>query len=128
MINAVFLNMPVQDVARSREFFSALGFSANEQFSGAENVCMVVNSNISLMLMNREKFTSFIDKDVASKSASEIILSFACESEDEVRSISEKAISMGARKVNGPEDNDFMYSWAFEDLDGHLWDLFWLKA
>lgn len=20
----------------------------------------------------------------------------------------------------------FMYSWGFEDLDGHLWDLFWM--
>ena len=128
MISSVFLNMPVQDVARSKEFFMSLGFGVNEQFSGSENVCVIVNQNISLMLMDHDKFSSFIDKKVAPKDASEIILSFACESEAEVRSITEKALELGARKVNDPEDTDFMFSWAFEDLDGHLWDLFWIKA
>jgi predicted lactoylglutathione lyase len=128
MINAVFLNMPVQDVARSKAFFSNLGFGVNEQFSGLENVCIVVNQNISLMLMDKRKFSSFIDKSVAPKETSEVILSFACDSEAEVRSITEKALALGARKVNEAEDTDFMFSWAFEDLDGHLWDLFWIKA
>jgi predicted lactoylglutathione lyase len=128
MISSVFLNMPVQDVARSKEFFMSLGLGVNEQFSGSENVCVIVNQNISLMLMGHDKFSSFIDKKVAPKDASEIILSFACESEAEVRSITEKALELGARKVNDSEDTDFMFSWAFEDLDGHLWDLFWIKA
>jgi predicted lactoylglutathione lyase len=128
MMNSIFLNMPVQDVAQSKEFFSTLGFSANEQFSGPDNVCMVVNSTISLMLMNHEKFSSFIDKDVAPKTSSEIILSFSCGSAEEVRTITEKAFSLGARKINDAEDTDFMFSWAFEDLDGHLWDLFWIKG
>jgi predicted lactoylglutathione lyase len=96
-------------------------------FQVPDNVCMVVNPTVALMLMNHEKFKSFIEKDVAAKSSSEVILSFACDSEEEVRILAEKAISLGARKINGPEDNDFMYSWAFEDLDGHLWDLFWMK-
>ena len=128
MINAVFLNMPVQDVARSKAFFSNLGFGVNEQFSGLENICIVVNSSISLMLMDKKKFSSFINKSVAPKETSEVILSFACDSEAEVRSITEKALALGARKVNEAEDTDFMFSWAFEDLDGHLWDLFWIKA
>jgi predicted lactoylglutathione lyase len=127
MVSSVFLNMPVQDVANSKTFFTSLGFSVNEQFSGSDNVCIVVNPNISLMLMKHEKFTSFIDKKVASKDSSEMILSFACSSAEEVRSITEKALALGARKVNEPEDTDFMFSWAFEDLDGHLWDLFWMK-
>lgn len=119
--------MPVHDVSRSKRFFSSLGFVANEQFSGPDNVCIVVNPSISLMLMKHEKFTSFIDKKVATKESSEVILSFACSSELEVRSLTEKAFSLGARKINEPEDSDFMFSWAFEDLDGHLWDLFWIK-
>ena len=127
MISSVFLNMPVQDVARSKEFCLALGFEVNEQFSGPDNVCVVINPSISLMLMNHDKFDSFIDKKVAPKETSEVILSFACGSEEEVRSLAEKAIALGARKVNDPEDSDFMFSWAFEDLDGHLWDLFWIK-
>ena len=120
--------MPVLDVAKSKEFFLDLGFSVNEQFSGEDNVCIVVNPQISLMLMKHEKFAGFIDKEVADKSSSEIILSFECESSEEVRAITERAFSLGARKINEAEDTDFMFSWAFEDLDGHLWDLFWIKS
>ena len=127
MINSVYLNMPVEDVLRSKEFFISLGFTVNEQFSGPDNVCMVINPSTSLMLMNKEKFRTFIDKELAPKSTSEIILSFSCESENEVRTITQKALSIGARKINEPEDSEFMFSWAFEDLDGHLWDLFWMK-
>jgi predicted lactoylglutathione lyase len=119
--------MPVADVARSKEFFLNLGFTANAEYSGEENICIVVNSSISLMLMNHRKFAGFIDKDVAAKNTSEMILSFECGSAEEVRAITEKAFSKGARKINEAEDSEFMFSWAFEDLDGHLWDLFWIK-
>lgn len=128
MIKSVFLNMPVVDVARSKEFFTSLGFEVNSQFSGGDNVCIVVNPSISLMLMNHGKFAGFIDKEVAPKNTSEMILSFECESAEEVRGIVENAFSLGARKINEAEDSDFMFSWAFEDLDGHLWDLFWIKG
>jgi len=128
MISSIYVNMPVLNVERSKEFFLALGFSLNENYSGPDNSCIVINSNISAMLMNLEKFKSFIDKDVATRNTSEVILSFACESEEEIRSLCEKAFSMGGRKINEPEDSDFMFSWAFEDLDGHLWDLFWVKS
>ena len=111
--------MPVLDVARSKEFFTTLGFSVNEQFSGSDNVCVVVNSSISLMLMNHEKFSAFIDKEVAPKSSSEVILSFSCESAEEVRIITEKAFSLGARKINEQalEANFlFIYPPSFEEL------------
>ena len=64
--------MPVQDVSRSREFCLDLGFEVNENFSGPDNVCDVINPSISLMLMNHDKFDSFIDKKVALKDTSGI--------------------------------------------------------
>jgi predicted lactoylglutathione lyase len=128
MISSIFINMPVSNVGRSTEFFRALGFSVNEQFTGADSACIVISPTILAMLSNAEKFKVFIDKKVAEKETSEVILSLACESEAEVRRIAEKALELGARKVNEPEDNEFMFSWAFEDLDGHLWDLFWMKT
>jgi predicted lactoylglutathione lyase len=127
MISSIFINMPVADVSRTTEFFRALGFSINDRFTGADSVCVQIGPNISTMMMNGEKFKAFIDKEVASKASSEVILSLSCESAEVVRSIAEKAFALGARKVNEAEDTDFMFSWAFEDLEGHLWDLFWLK-
>ena len=37
-----------------------------------------------------------------------------------------KALELGAKKISEPEDQGFMFSWSFGDLDGHLWDLFWM--
>ena len=49
-----------------------------------------------------------------------------CKTEEEVKTITEKALFQGARRINDFEENEFMYSWAFEDLDGHIWEMFWM--
>jgi hypothetical protein len=36
-------------------------------------------------------------------------------------------LKLGAKKVNDLEDHGFMVSWGFEDLNGHMWDLFWMN-
>ena len=88
---------------------------------------MLVGDNIYMMLLEHERFTGFIDKPMADPSTNEAILAFGLNSADEVRALSSKAHELGARKINEPEDLGFMFSWGFEDLDGHLWDLFWMN-
>lgn len=127
MLTSVFINMPVEKLTRSVEFFTGLGFTFNAQFTDEESTCMLVADNIFVMLVEKQKFEKFISKPIAPSTTTEAIFSFACESADEVRELSEKAFALGARKVNDPEDHGFMFSWGFEDLDGHLWDLFWMN-
>jgi len=79
------------------------------------------------MLVEHSKFQSFVKKPIAPNDVTEAILGFGLESADEVRDFTEKALALGAKKVNDPEDLGFMFSWGFEDLDGHLWDLFWMN-
>lgn len=127
MISSIFVNLPVANLKRSVDFFTELGFKFNAQFTDETSTCMIINDTVYVMLLEKEKFQGFIDKPIADPGTTEAILAFACESTDEVKSLSEKAIAMGARKVNDPQDIGFMYSWGFEDLDGHLWDLFWMN-
>ncbi len=126
MISSIFLAMPVENVARSITFFEALGFRINPQFTNDESACVVISDNIFAMISNHEKYQSFSEKELPSKDAAEVIFSLQCESTDEVKSIAEKAFAAGGRRVNDPTDQGFMFSWGFEDLDGHLWDLFWM--
>lgn len=128
MIKSIFLNMPVADVKKSKEFFSGLGFSFDPEFTGGSAVCLRISSNIRAMLGSQETFGRFTDKPIADKSSSEFIISLECESAETVTRLSEKAFGQGARRLNDPDDQDFMFSWGFEDLDGHVWDLFWLKS
>lgn len=127
MISSIFVNLPVKSLTKSVEFFTELGFKFNAQFTDKTSTCMIINDTVYVMLLEHSKFQGFIDKPIAPSTSTEAILAFACESPDEVRQLSEKAIAMGARKLNEPEDHGFMYSWGFEDLDGHLWDLFWMN-
>jgi predicted lactoylglutathione lyase len=87
---------------------------------------MIVGPNIYVMLVEETKFKGFIDKPIADRKTSEAIISLSCGSKDEVLRIAEAAFAQGGRKINEQEDHGFMFSWSFEDLDGHLWDLFWM--
>ena len=127
MINAIFINLPIENLKRSVDFFSALGFTFNPQFTSEDSTCMIIGENMYSMLVEREKFSTFIEKPIADKSTVEMLISLSCESSDKVRELSEKAFSLGARQINDAEDHGFMYSWGFEDLDGHIWDLFWMN-
>ncbi|MEN9751695.1 MAG: hypothetical protein RLZZ600_742 [Actinomycetota bacterium] len=127
MFNSIFVNLPVENLKRSVAFFTELGFTFNAQFTDETSTCMIVGDNLYVMLIEHAKFSGFVDKKIAPKDSVEAILAFSCDSADHVRTLSEKAISMGARKINDPEDHGFMFSWGFEDLDGHLWDLFWMN-
>ena len=127
MLNTIFVNLPIENLKRSVDFFTALGFKFNAQFTDESSTCMLVGDNIFVMLLEHAKFSSFISKDIAPKTTTEAILAFGCDSPEQVRSLTSKAIELGARQINPPEDLGFMFSWGFEDLDGHLWDLFWMN-
>lgn len=126
IISTIFVNLPIENLRRAVDFFTGLGFTFNAQYTGEDSTCMVVSDSIYVMLVERDKFRGFIDKEIAPRDTAEAILSFGLESRDEVTALAEKAFALGARRVNDPEDHGFMFSWAFEDLDGHLWDLFWM--
>ena len=127
MINAIFVNLPIENLKRSVEFFAGLGFKFNEQFTDEQSTCMLVGENIYVMLVEHTKFKGFMKKPIASKDVIEAILSLSCDSPEEVKSLAEKAFALGGKQVNEMEDHGFMFSWGFEDLDGHLWDLFWMN-
>jgi predicted lactoylglutathione lyase len=87
---------------------------------------MIVNDTIYVMLLEHKKFAGFIDKPIAAKETTEVILSFSLGSPDEVRAMTSRALELGARMLKAPEDLGFMFGWGFEDLDGHLWEMFWM--
>ena len=127
MVNSLFVNLPIANLKKSVEFFTELGFTFNPQFTDEQSTCMIVGDNIFVMLLEHAKFESFIEKKIASRDTTEAILALSCDSAEEVKTLTEKALAMGARKLNEPEDMGFMFSWGFEDLDGHLWDVFWMN-
>ena len=124
---ALFVNMPVADVARSTAFFAQLGFSFNPAFSDETAACMLVGEHAFVMLLGREKFAEFSKLPVGDPTTHALALfTFSVASREEVDSVSAAALAAGAAEADGAEDFGFMYSRSFFDLDGHGWQVMWM--
>ena len=126
----VFINLPIKDMARSQAFFKSLGFSFNPQFTNEQGACMVLSENHSyVMLLVEPFFQGFTKKPIADASkTTEVLIALSCESRAEVDEMVRKALAAGATAPNPQQDHGFMYSHGFTDLDGHVWEIFWMSA
>lgn len=122
MISQVFLTLAVADLARAVAFFQALGFTHEAKWSDDSAACIVINSQLSVMLGTHAKFREFTPKQICdTNEAVEVLISLRCDSRQEVDQLVAKALSAGGTSYDEPEDLGFMYSHSFVDLDGHGW-------
>ncbi len=123
----IFINLPVKDLDKSIEFFTKLGYSFNPQFTDENATCMIINDTIFAMLLTEPFFKTFISpKEIANAHTStEVLLGLSAESREEVDTFFQKAILAGAKETK-TYDHGFMYGKDFEDLDGHIWEIFWM--
>lgn len=128
MSTKIFVNLPVMDLKKSKEFFSKLGYTFNMQFTDEKAACMVVTEDIYFMLLVEKFFKDFTLKEITDTTKSnESISSLFLDSRKEVDEIVDKALAAGAKITRDPQEvGDWMYSRSFEDLDGHLWEYGWM--
>jgi uncharacterized protein len=127
MSTKIFVNVPVKDLTRSKEFFTKLGYEFNPQFTDDKAACMVISEDIYAMLLTEAYFKTFTPKPIADATKStEVLLGLSCDSKDAVNSIVNKALAAGAKRYAEPKDHGFMLQWGFEDLDGHIWEYIWM--
>ena len=127
MNKQIIFNLAVKDLSKSKDFFSALGFSINPRFSNENAAFMDIVDDIHVMLMTEAFFKSLIDKPlVQAREANEVIICLSCESREDLDSLIARAVAAGGRTPHPPEDHGFMVDQGFEDLDGHLWNLVWM--
>ena len=130
MNKQIFVNLPVKDLNKSKEFFSALGYAFNPQFSNENGACMIISEDsIFAMLLAEPFFKSFIDKQIANAhEVTEVLTCLSCESRQEVDDLVAKALAAGGKVPRAPQDHGFMYGHGFEDLDGHIWELAYMSG
>lgn len=127
MATQIFVNLPVKDLKKSIAFFSQIGFTFNQQFTDDTAACMVISDHIYAMLLTHEKFSQFTPKKIADTSQStEVLNALSFDSKEKVNEAVDKAIGAGATEAREPIDYGFMYGRSFNDLDGHIWEFFWM--
>ncbi|WP_369273703.1 VOC family protein [Streptomyces sp. R11] len=123
----IFLNLPVNDLDASKKFFTELGFAINEQFSDDTTASVVISETIVAMVHTHEKYAQFTKKQIADATkTSEVLIALSSESREKVDELVEKAVAAGGSVTGETQDHGFMYGRAFDDLDGHTWEVVWM--
>ena len=127
MATQIFVNLPVKDLQKSVQFFTKLGYTFDPQFTDENATCMIVGENIFVMLLVESFFKTFTTKAVCDATKStEVLVALSAESRAKVDEIVAKAVAAGGTTPVEPKDHGFMYQHGYQDLDGHLWELFYM--
>lgn len=124
MAKQIFVNLPVKDLNRSKEFFTALGFTINPQFTDDKAACVVMGENIFAMLLTEPFFKSFTRKEIADATkTTEVLIALDAESREAVDDMVRRAVDAGGSLYADPQDHGWMYQHSFADPDGHQWEV-----
>jgi predicted lactoylglutathione lyase len=128
MNRQMFLNVAVKDLKNSVAFYRSLGFEFNMHFTNDDGACMIVADNIFVMLLTETFFKTFTPTTtlIDAKKNTEVLICINAESKEKVKELVGKAVSLGGNTYRAPQDMGFMYSEAFQDLDGHIWEIMWM--
>lgn len=125
MKSQIFVNLPVRNLKKTREFFTKLGFMFNPKFSDENAVCMIISDDAFAMLLVEKFFKTFTKKQISdAKKSTEVMVALSVGSRGEVDEMMSTVLMAGGKEARAPEDLGYMYGRAFEDLDGHIWEVF----
>jgi predicted lactoylglutathione lyase len=130
MIKEFWINLPVKDLKRSKDFYTQLGFSIQPIPGNRDDgACLVMGSkNIQVMLFEEQQFRGFSDTEVTdTKKSSEVLFSIDAENTEEVKSLASKVNKAGGKVYAEPGEKDGMYGCGFIDPDGHRWSVLYME-
>ncbi|OJV64822.1 MAG: extradiol dioxygenase [Clostridiales bacterium 38-18] len=123
-IGSIYVNLPIKNVEKTRQFWTALGFPINEQFSDEKAVCVELKKDlIYAMMLSESFFKTFTHKPIADGGSTQMLLAIQVESKERVDEILSIALSLGAIRYLDPIADTWMYYDRFQDLDGHQWEV-----
>lgn len=127
MAKQLFINLAVKDLQKSVNFYTALGFTNNPQFSDDTAKCMVWSESIFVMLLTHEKFATFATKPISdTKSNLAGLFSLSFNSLEEVNNTMQSGLKAGGSEPVEMKDYGFMQQRTIEDFDGHTWEFFYM--
>lgn len=124
----LYINLPITDLAKATAFYEALGFKLNPAFSNDEASAMIWDDTLSVMLLTPGFCVNFLGKKTISDAhtTTEVLNALQFDSREAVDAFFDTAIAAGGQKTIEAYDHGFMYGRDFEDLDGHIWEAFWM--
>ena len=104
MSRMIFVNLPVEDLERSKRFYEAIGARNEPKFTNDAAAMMVLSDTISVMLLTKPFYSTFTGKPIAdAHTSSQVLLAISCDSPAEVDRLVEAAAANGGKADPGPE-------------------------
>ena len=131
MARSIFVNLPVEDLDRSKRFYEALGARNEPKFTNEAAAMMVLSDTIHVMLLSKPFYAGFTSKPIGdAHQTSQVLLAISCDSPAEVDKLVDAASGNGGKADPGPKQDmgGMMYGRSFEDPDGHHWEPMWMDA
>ncbi|EFW14082.1 glyoxalase/bleomycin resistance protein/dioxygenase [Coccidioides posadasii str. Silveira] len=136
----VFINLSTTKLSAATTFYETMGFIKHPFFSSEHGHAMVHSRNhdIVVMISSADHFQKFIpasrripETTIDEVSKNVVLLGLPAKSKQEVDELVERAASAGGKafpavKMEGC-DESMMYTRAFADLDGYLWEMVWCE-
>ena len=120
-----WINLPVKDIEKSREFFKRIGFKENPRFKNADHLASFIigEQEVVMMLFPEDTFQRFTENGISNtQQGTEVLLNIDAESRSEVDEMAKKVKNAGGTIFAKPAESEgWMYVFGFEDLDGHRW-------
>ncbi|MCH8617080.1 lactoylglutathione lyase [Sphingomonas sp. SM33] len=130
MSRKIFVNLPVEDLERSKRFYEAIGARNEPKFTNEAAAMMVLSDTIHIMLLTKPFYSTFTTRPIAdAHQTSQVLLCISCDSPAEVDEITNAAGAAGGKIDVSQEDQTQggpMYGRDFEDPDGHQWAPMWM--
>ena len=122
-INQIYVNLPVKDVQKTREFWTKLGFPTNDEMSNDKSVCVVMNDNTYVMFLTEEFFQTFSERPVPKGDTTQVLVAISLDTREQVDHMVNTAVANGAKQHEEPQDYGWMYHNSFWDINGHGWNV-----
>ncbi len=129
MSKEIWINLPVKDVKKSREFFRSIGFNINPNHNTDQMAAVSSGEGKAMvMLFPNATFEGFTQNKIAdTQQGTESMFSFGADSKEEVDATANKVKEAGGIIFGKPgEREDWMYGFGFTDLDGHRWNMLYM--
>jgi predicted lactoylglutathione lyase len=124
----LFVNIAVNDLELSKQFYTALGFTLNPSFSDHNAACFVVDDGHNyFMIHTREYFQTFTELplgDPAVNPTSSVAIFL--DSKEAVDAAVEAGIAAGGTQPQEATDYGFMYQRPLTDPSGNVVDFGWM--
>lgn len=124
----IFVNLPTADLERSKAFYTALGCDINPLFTDENAACIVWSDDVFFMVLTREYFGTFTEKQVGDPSTTaQALIAISRDSREHVDETLSRGIAAGGREPKDAQDYGFMYSRDLEDPDGNILEFLYMS-